>query len=250
MALRGLAGKTAIVTGAAGGMGRAVTARLVDEGCRVFAVDLTAEGAERARPADAGDRFHAMAADVSADEGASSYVAAAVERFGGVDLFFNNAGVFGEAKRIVDTPAASFDRTFAVNVRGAFLGMQAVLRQMIRQERGGAIVNTASAGGLRPNLRCSVYNATKAAVISLTETAALENGRHGVRVNCICPGFIETAMLAQAAGDHAPELAKKHPIPRVGEPSEIADLVAYLLSDESSFQTGGSYVVDGGLLLL
>src|SRR5579863_1686491 len=148
MALKGLAGKTAIITGAAGGIGAAAAARLLEEGCAVAAVDLTEDAVRRACPVADTDRLLVLAADVTTDTAAAGYVEATVQRFGSVDLFVNNAGVFGERRPLVDMPIEAFDRVMAVNLRGVFLGLQAVVRQMIRQGRGGAIVNTSSVGAL------------------------------------------------------------------------------------------------------
>ncbi|NKQ56089.1 SDR family oxidoreductase [Amycolatopsis sp. K13G38] len=248
--MRGLAGKIAIVTGAAGGIGSAAVARLLAEGCRVVAVDLDEDDIVKACGEVDGDRFVAVAADVSTPDGCAAYVKQAVHRFGAVHLFLNNAGIMGVRMPIVDMPVAEFDRIIAVNLRGVFLGLQAVIRQMIAQGEGGAVVNTSSAGALRPYVNSAGYGTSKNGGISLTKVAALENGSHGVRVNAVCPGSTATPLLTAAFGAEGAEKSGDHlPLARVASPDEIAALMVYLLSDDASYQTGGVYTVDGGLML-
>ena len=254
MAMRGLAGRTAIVTGAAGGIGSALTARLLEEGCKVVAVDLTEEAVRRSCPASAADRLHVVAADVSLDTGPKSYVEAALRRFEGVDLFFNNAGIFGQPNSIVDMPVEDFDRVMAVNVRGVFLGLQAVMQRMIQQGRGGAIVNTASLGALRPSLKCAGYGASKSAVVALTTVAALENGRYGIRVNAICPGFIDTVWFEKSMTPESLERLRKGvagsvPLKVASKAEDIAGAAVFFASPAARHITGETLMVDAGIHL-
>ena len=247
MAYAGLTGRVALVTGAARGIGAATCRRLAKEGCKVAAVDILGEELEQSCASLPGEVMP-IVADISREEDCERMVAEAASRFGGLDLFVNNAGVIGPRVPITELPVEEFDRVHAVNIRGAFMALRAALRQMQAQGRGGAVVNVASVGGLNAQPLSAAYGSSKRALIGLSGTAAHENGPHGIRVNAVCPGAVDTPMLAPAMNlARVPEGAFKGlPLGRAADPSEVAAFIAYLLSDEASYQTGGVYPVDGG----
>jgi len=185
-------GQVAIVTGASGGIGGAVARRLLRDGASVAFVDVQPHQPDAEVDAS---RVLSITADVTQEADVQEYVRRTVERFGKVDLFFNNAGIEGRVANIVDTDVADFDRVLNVNVRGVFLGLREVLRVMHRQGSGGAIVNTASIAGLRGGAGVAPYIASKHAVIGLTRTAAQESAGFGVRVNAVAPGYIDMRMI-------------------------------------------------------
>jgi NAD(P)-dependent dehydrogenase (short-subunit alcohol dehydrogenase family) len=191
-------------------------------------------------------------ADVAEESAVAGYVRACEERYGGVDVFFNNAGYEGVISAIDDYPVEDWDKVFAVNARGVFLGLRAVIPAM-RRRGGGSIVNTSSQAGLRgvPNL--SAYSASKHAVVGLSRAAALETAREGIRVNCVCPGPTATRMMrdiewtVKAAGGDPSRFVERIPVGRYGEPGEIAELVTWLLLDAPAFLTGAVLPIDGGM---
>ena len=251
-----LEGKVAIVTGAASGMGLATVKKFVAEGARVVLGDVQGEGARIARELGAAARF--VLTDVSREADVEALVAYAVQKFGQLDCIFNNAGFGGVAGEMTDLDFGdAYRRTIDVLFTGVAAGTKHAARVM--KGRGGSIINTASVAGLRGGYGPHVYSAMKAAVLSLSRTAALELGTHGIRVNAICPGFIATAIFAGARnwsyetrqrfiGELEKFPATATPIRRAGLGADIAAMATYLASDESTFVTGQQFVVDGGLM--
>ena len=248
-------GKVVVITGAAGGIGRASAERFASEGARVVAVDLPNSPLDETVAAveGAGGEALAVGADVTVWADHERYVQETLERFRGIDCFFNNAGIEGWVGPLVDYPEDVFDQVIAVNLKGVWLGLKAVAPAM-RQRGAGAIVNTASTAGLGATPSLVAYGASKHAVIGITRSAAMEFAADKIRVNAICPAPIETRMMRSIErGGHPddPEgrrqtIAAGLPLGRYGEPHEVAALVAFLCSDEAGFITGSFYPIDGG----
>jgi NAD(P)-dependent dehydrogenase (short-subunit alcohol dehydrogenase family) len=249
-----LDGKVAVVTGAAGIIGTAAMRLLAERGARIVAVDRRERELQTAIR-DLPDRAEALAvpADVSSEDEVADYVRAAVEKFGAIDAFYNNAGIEGDIAPITKYPLETFRRVLDVNVVGVFLGLKHVLPVMLKQNRG-SIINTASIAGVIGSLDIAAYTASKHAVIGLTKAAALECGTTAVRVNCVCPGMIDSRMLSAIIEGRNPgnapvpneRIVERIPARRLGLASEVASVVAFLASDEASYVSGSAYTVDGG----
>lgn len=254
-----LAGKVAIITGGAGGIGRAAARLFTSEGARVLLVDLHEAALQQAVQDAGGNQASYVVADTTQPEPVQQFVNTAVERYGGVDIFLANAGVEGVVQTLPDYPLDVFDQVMAVNVRGVWLGLKYVIPVM-RQRGGGSIVITSSTAGIRGTSGMSAYNTSKHAVIGLMRSAAIECSTYGIRVNTVNPAPIETRMMrsleemrTSRMGGTATVEQTKHayasriPLRRYGDPEEVARLMLFLASDESSFCTGGVYMVDGGI---
>jgi NAD(P)-dependent dehydrogenase (short-subunit alcohol dehydrogenase family) len=249
-----LDGKVAVVTGAAGVIGAATVRLLAERGARIVAVDRREQDLQTAigdLPASAQAR--AIAADVTREEEVAEYVRTAVDTFGAINVFYNNAGIEGDIAPITRYSLESFRRVLDVNVVGVFLGLKHVLPVMLRQN-SGSIINTASIAGLIGSPDIAVYSASKHAVIGLTKSAALECSTTNVRVNCVCPGLIDSRMLSTIIEGRNPgnapvphdKIVERIPARRLGHASEVASIVAFLASDEASYVSGSAYTVDGG----
>jgi NAD(P)-dependent dehydrogenase (short-subunit alcohol dehydrogenase family) len=235
-----LAGKVAIVTGAASGIGRAAVTVFVGEGARVVAGDRAATVHE---VAEAG-RVVPVVADVSRREGAEALVRAAESSFGGLDVLFNNAGI-ERSGAVVDTTEELWHEVLDVNLKSVFLCCRAAIPAMQRRG-GGAIVNNASINGIRGNTRLAAYQASKGGVVALTYSIAIDYATQGIRCNAVCPGTIQTPMVGTRTPEVLQAMIAKHPIGRIGQPEEVAWVACFLASDRASFLTGLAVPVAGG----
>jgi NAD(P)-dependent dehydrogenase (short-subunit alcohol dehydrogenase family) len=245
-----LQGKIALVTGGGSGIGRATAMRLAKDGAKIMIADYIAEGGERTvrMIKEVGGDANFVQADVSLTQQVQAMVSKTVETYGRIDCAFNNAGIEGRMADTVECSEEVFDRTIAINLKGVWLCLKYEIPQMLKQG-GGSIVNTASVAGLVGFERLPAYNASKHGVVGLTRTAALEYATKNIRVNCVCPGVIRTPMverLLDTRGFTEQELNAGEPVGRMGKAEEIAEGVAWLLSDAASFVTGHPMVIDGG----
>ena len=246
--MRGLEGKGVLISGGSSGIGRAAARRFLEEGARVFVGGLDAD--EVAAVVDELGTTGGLAGDVSLEADVAALVAGAEDALGRIDVLINNAGI-ATKDAFLDIAPEAWDRTLAVNLRGMFLVAQAAARSMLAYEpAGGTIVNMASTNALGGEVDFAHYNASKGGVLQLTRTMAVELGPRGIRVNCVCPGFIDTPLndVLATAEERAAYASECIPLGRAGRADEVAAAYAFLASDESSFVHGEALVVDGGQL--
>jgi NAD(P)-dependent dehydrogenase (short-subunit alcohol dehydrogenase family) len=248
-----LEGKVAIITGGSGGIGRCAGKLFAEEGANVLLVDLDEPSLKAAVAEIGSNRVSYCVADVTDPKQNESFVATAVERYGGVDVFLANAGIEGKVKPIVDYDVETFDKVMAVNVRGPWLGLKAVIPAM-QKRGGGSVVITSSVAGVGGAPGVSPYVTSKHAVIGMMRSAALECAPLKIRVNTVNPSPVETRMMrsleeqfAPGAGESVRENMRAGiPLARYAEPDDVAKLMLFLASDDSEFLTGSVYMVDGG----
>ncbi len=246
------AGKVVLVTGAAGGIGRAAALAFGRAGASVVVADMSVDGghATAAMIVEEGGKALFVQTNVTRAAEVEALVEKTVNYYGRLDCAFNNAGIDEEHLPLAEAEEALFDRILNVNVKGIWLCMKYQIRQMLKQGGGGAIVNTASVAGLVGAPTQAIYAASKHAVVGMTKTAAAEYALEGIRINSVCPGIVRTPMTARAL-ERNPQREKKlrsvHPMGRFAEPAEIANAAMWLCSDQSSFVTGHQLAVDGGL---
>lgn len=249
-----LDGKVAVITGAASGIGQATARLLASEGAAVLVADVDEAGGRETVEliTSAGGSATFLRTDVSKAAEVESLMQAAIDANGRLDIIFNNAGIEGEQAKTADCSLENWERVNNINLNGVFHGLKYGIPALLRSG-GGSIINTASTAGMNGYPGMPAYSASKAGVIQLTKTAAAEYARKGIRVNAICPGGILTPLVQRFTTDLSPEVVKKmveaaHPIGRFGTPDEVARLVLYLASDDSTFCTGAPFIIDGGML--
>lgn len=243
--------KIVLVTGGASGIGHATVTRLARDGAHVVVADRQVELSNKvvAEVAQAGGSAEVYELDVAEQGAAATAIQAIVARHGRLDCAFNNAGITGPTVKLLDIDPQQWANVIAVNLTGVFSCVQAEIAQMVQQETGGSIVNTASICGLVALPHATAYNSAKHGVVGLTKSAAVEYAPKNIRVNAVCPGFIDTPMLAEGAGasqDVLDGVVNQLPIKRIAGASEVADVVAWLFSSQSSYITGVAMPVDGG----
>jgi len=237
-------GRTAIVTGGARGIGLAASTRLASEGARVLIADID-EAAGKDAVAALGGSALAFPLDVTDDSSWQAAIARVTESWGRLDILVNNAGIAGRSAPTWELSVEEWQQVLAIDLTGVFLGCRAVLPGMIAAE-SGRIVNIASIAGKEGNPNAVPYSAAKAGVIGLTKAVAKEVATKGIFVNCITPAVIETPILAQVSAEHIAYMTSRIPMGRVGQPAEVAALIAFLCSDDLSFSTGAVFDLSGG----
>jgi len=258
--------KIAIVTGAASGIGKATAINFAREGSAVMCADVNADGAEATarQIGDTGGQAASIRTNVAKEDDIREMVAQTVARWGRLDVLYNNAGI-GYGMPVTQLPVDEWDRLMGINLRGVYLGCKHAIPEMLKNPStplrtggGGSIVSTASDAGLRGSAFLSAYCASKGGVVLLTKALAVEWGGQGIRVNCVCPGVIQTpildpfiaqmqALTGETAEHQWERMGSMHPVGRVGQPEEVAKAVTFLASDDASFITGIAMPVDGGL---
>jgi NAD(P)-dependent dehydrogenase (short-subunit alcohol dehydrogenase family) len=239
--------KVVLITGAASGIGRAAAIAFAAEDARVAMLDRSADALEAVQVSlkNAGSEVLTITCDVSSPDQVEGAIKQVVNRFGRLDIAFNNAGVENKAAPVHEIDLAEWDRIIGINLRGTFLCMKHELAQMVKQG-GGVVVNTSSGAGIRGVAGGAAYAASKHAIIGLTRSAALDYAKQNIRVNAVLPGNIETPMMDRFTGGDIQKAIDLEPVGRLGKPSEIAEAVLWMASDLGGFVTGAATVIDGG----